>query len=144
MTGDRPSAVAAMLAVVLAAVMGVFFAIGVIGDVGDLSKGTHPAMTQVSLVLDASCAVVSVIGAILLGLRQPVGRSVVVVGAGLVVLNLVVLSVVSLVQGRDVGVLAGSLAACLIPVFTVVAALRPTTKDWLASPRSNSFASPET
>lgn len=138
MTGERPSAVTAILAVVLATVMGVFFTIGVIGDVDDLSMRTHPAMTPVSLVLDAACAVVSLFGAILLGLRKPVGRILVVAGAGLVLLNLVVLSVVSLARGGDLGVVAGSLAACLVPVFTVVTALRPATKDWLASPRTNS------
>jgi hypothetical protein len=132
MTGERPSAVTAMLAVVLATVTGVFFTIGVIGDVGDLSMRTHPAMTPVSLVLDATCAVVSLFGAILLGLRKPVGRILVVSGAGLAMLDLVVLSVVSLARGMDFGVLAGSFAACLIPVFTVVAALRPATRDWLA------------
>lgn len=138
MTGERPSAVAAMLAVVLATVMGVFFTIGVIGDVDDLSMRTYPAMTPVSLVLDATCAVVSLFGAVLLALRRPVGRILVIGGAGLVTLNLVVLSVASLARGTGLGVLAGSLAACLIPVFTVVAALRPATKDWLASRRSNS------
>lgn len=138
MTGERPSAVTAMLAVVLATVMGVFFTIGVIGDVDDLSTRTHPAMTPVSLVLDSACAVVSLFGALMLGLRKSVGRILVVGGAGLVMLNLVVLSVVSLVRDGGLDVLAGSLAACLIPVFTVVATLRPATKDWLASPRSNS------
>ena len=136
MTGERPSAVTAMLTVVLAAVMGVFFTVGAIGDVDDLSMRTHPAMTPVSLVLDATCAAVCVSGAILLGLRRPVGRILVVIGAGSAVLDLVVLSVVSLAQGRGPGVLTGSLVVCLIPVCTVVTALRPATKRWLELKRT--------
>ncbi|MBN6040687.1 hypothetical protein [Amycolatopsis sp. 195334CR] len=143
-SGEQPSARTAMLAVVLAAVMGAFFTAGVLSGIDDLVVrawlGGSLALTLVWLFLDAVCAVGCLLGAVLLGTRKPVGRVLVVFGAAVVVLRLVLGSVVAVGQTGGAVVLLGAAVLGLVPVSTLVAVLRPATKAWLTSrPTQMSF-----